>query len=116
MSNQCANCGVDVTTICANSEEGRGFCSEVCRGQYEALGSPHEAHHGYRHPVESARLLAAESALRSLASWLGVGGYNAIEVDARVFERKIRDGVRFSRLTMECRREQHRVTEIARLA
>jgi hypothetical protein len=35
----------------------------------------------------------AEEALRSLASWLGVGGYNAPTVDAKVFEQKIRDGV-----------------------
>lgn len=35
----------------------------------------------------------AEMALRSLAAWLGVGGYNAPTVDAKVFEAKIRDGV-----------------------
>lgn len=35
----------------------------------------------------------AEMALRSLANWLGVGGYNAPTVDAKVFEQKIRDGV-----------------------
>lgn len=32
----------------------------------------------------------AELALRSLAAWLGVGGYNAARVDAKVFEAKIR--------------------------
>lgn len=36
---------------------------------------------------------AAHKALRSLACWLGVGGYNAPTVDAAVFERKIRAGV-----------------------
>lgn len=35
----------------------------------------------------------AQAALRSLACWLGVGGYNAPTVDAKVFEQKIRDGV-----------------------
>lgn len=39
------------------------------------------------------RAESAEDALRSLASWLGVGGYNADKVDAAIFERKIRDGV-----------------------
>lgn len=35
----------------------------------------------------------AEMALRSIASWLGVGGFNAPTVDAKVFERKIYEGV-----------------------
>lgn len=35
----------------------------------------------------------AELALRSLASWLSAGGYNAPTVDAKVFEEKIRWGV-----------------------
>jgi hypothetical protein len=35
----------------------------------------------------------AELALRSLACWLGAGGYNAPTVDAKVFEEKIRWGV-----------------------
>jgi hypothetical protein len=35
----------------------------------------------------------AEEALRSLACWLGVGGYNADKVDAEAFERRIREGV-----------------------
>jgi hypothetical protein len=35
----------------------------------------------------------AELALRSLASWLGAGGYNAPTVDAKAFEEKIRWGV-----------------------
>ncbi len=41
----------------------------------------------------SIRAEAAEDALRSLASWLAAGGYNATHVDADVFEQKIRDGV-----------------------
>lgn len=36
---------------------------------------------------------AAEMALRSLACWLGVGGYNATSVDAKVFEERIREAV-----------------------
>lgn len=39
------------------------------------------------------RAEAAEDALRSLACWLGVGGYNPPTVDAATFERKIRAGV-----------------------
>lgn len=35
----------------------------------------------------------AEDALRSLASYLSVGGYNAPTVDASVFESKIREGI-----------------------
>lgn len=35
----------------------------------------------------------AEEALRSLACWLGAGGYNSPTVDAKVFEEKIRWGV-----------------------
>jgi hypothetical protein len=35
----------------------------------------------------------AEEALRALACWLGVGGYNAPTVDAEVFKRKIMEGV-----------------------
>jgi hypothetical protein len=35
----------------------------------------------------------AEDALRALACWLGVGGYNAPTVDAEVFKRKIMAGV-----------------------
>lgn len=35
----------------------------------------------------------AEEVLRGLASYLGVGGFNAETVDADVFDRKIRDGI-----------------------
>jgi hypothetical protein len=35
----------------------------------------------------------AELALRSLASWLGCGGYNATAIDAEVMEQRIRDAV-----------------------
>lgn len=35
----------------------------------------------------------AESALRSLASYVGNGGYNAPRVDAKVFEDKVRSGI-----------------------
>ncbi len=37
----------------------------------------------------------AESVLRKLACWLGVGGYNAPTVDAEVFHRKIVDGIEY---------------------
>ena len=41
----------------------------------------------------SRRLREAEDVLRSLASWVSSGGYNAGAVDAKQFERKIRDGI-----------------------
>ena len=49
-------------------------------------------------PVDQGRVEAleeapAEEVLRGLASYLGVGGYNADKVDADVFDRKIRDGI-----------------------
>jgi hypothetical protein len=40
-----------------------------------------------------ARAEKAEEALRSLASFVGAGGYNADKVDAGVFEEKIRWGI-----------------------
>ena len=40
-----------------------------------------------------ARAEKAEEALRSLASFVGAGGYNADKVDADVFEQKIRWGI-----------------------
>ncbi len=43
--------------------------------------------------ASEARERAACDVLRSLACWLGVGGYNAPTVDTAEFERKIRDGV-----------------------
>lgn len=47
--------------------------------------------------AENAELKGAvverDDVLRSLASWLGNGGYNAPTVDPAVFEAKIRDGV-----------------------
>jgi hypothetical protein len=42
---------------------------------------------------ESRRLVECEDVLRSLASWLGVGGFNAPTVDPQEFEKKIRWGV-----------------------
>lgn len=44
-------------------------------------------------PINAGDETEAELALRSLASWLGAGGFNAPKVDAKVFEKKIRDGV-----------------------
>lgn len=39
------------------------------------------------------RLEACEDVLRELASYLGVGGYNAPTVDPRVFKSKIIEGI-----------------------
>ncbi len=94
---RCANCGKlssEATTFISDyPEEGEWFCSEECKEQHDELDCPHATHNGYRHPAESKRLIEAENALRSLASWLGVGGYNAPQVDAKIFEEKIRWGV-----------------------
>jgi hypothetical protein len=94
---RCGNCGCVASEasmfLHEHDEEGDWFCSEECRDQHEELGCPHEHHNGYRHPKEAARLIACENVLRSLASYLGCGGYNAPEVDAAVFEEKIRYGI-----------------------
>jgi hypothetical protein len=94
---RCANCGKVSSKakgfISEYPEEGEWFCSEECKDQHDELDCPHGTHDGYRHPIESRRLIECENALRSLASWLGVGGYNAPVVDAKLFEQKIRFGV-----------------------
>ena len=94
---QCANCGkvASEAKSCISEfpEEGEWFCSNECHEQHGELGCPHEHHNGYRHPKEAARLIACEAVLRSLASYVGNGGYNAPEVDAAVFEAKIRGGI-----------------------
>ncbi len=94
---RCANCGKlvsEATEVLADyPEEGEWFCSQRCKDQHDELGCPHEYHSGYRHPKEADRLIAAEGALRSLASWLGAGEFNGPDVDAAVFEEKIRLGV-----------------------
>lgn len=51
-----------------------------------------DAERSVRHKL-SEDLQKCEDVLRSLASWLGAGGYNADRVDPAVFEQKIRDGV-----------------------
>jgi len=53
--------------------------------------------------AKEAELESANGALRSLACWLSVGGYNAESVDPDVFEKKIRDGVE-SLVKIECER------------
>jgi hypothetical protein len=97
VESRCANCGkpASVATACISEypEEGEWFCSEQCKDQHDELDCPHITHDGYRHPAESQRLIECEAALRSLAYWLGAGGYNATAVDAKVFEEKIRWGV-----------------------
>jgi hypothetical protein len=44
--------------------------------------------------AETGREHPAEQVLRKLASWIGVGGYNAEAVDAHVFHQKIVWGIR----------------------
>ena len=94
---RCANCGKSASEAehCLSDypEDGEWFCSPQCKDQHDELGCPHLTHDGHRHPVEAHRLIHCENALRSLASWLGNGGYNAPTVEAKVFESKIRDGV-----------------------
>lgn len=94
---RCGNCGKPYVEgdnyITEGDPEGEFFCSVECREQHDELGCPHEHNNGYRHPTESKRLINCENALRSLASWLSAGGYNAPQVDAKVFEEKIRWGV-----------------------
>jgi hypothetical protein len=51
------------------------------------------ARHLARQVLDANEESPAEMALRSLACWLGVGGYNAPKVDAKTFEEKIRSGV-----------------------
>lgn len=67
-----------------------GRTPQYLRDRYAAAGASPQ-------PSQARELSEAETdaelALRSLASWLGVGGYNALKVDAKVFEQKIRDGV-----------------------
>jgi hypothetical protein len=46
-----------------------------------------------RQVLDTTEESPAELALRSLACWLGAGGYHAPTVDAKVFEEKIRWGV-----------------------
>jgi hypothetical protein len=48
-------------------------------------------HGGYPEPRADEH--PAEEALRALACWMGVGGYNAPTVDAEAFKRKIMEGV-----------------------
>jgi len=64
---RCANCG----KLHVNGEgwiggdypDEEAFCSEACRGQHDELGCPSEGpHSGFRHPVETADLLALRAA------------------------------------------------------
>lgn len=107
---RCANCGKpasQATEFLADyPEEGEWFCGSECKEQHDELGCPHETHEGHRHPVEARRLIDCEGALRSLASWLGCGGFNAPTVDAKVFEAKIRHGVEHMRPLATPRAEQ----------
>jgi len=67
---RCANCGKPASQseecISECPEEGEWFCSDRCYEQHGILDCPHETHIGYRHPAESARLIAAEEALKSV--------------------------------------------------
>lgn len=91
--NLCSNCGAAGASVDDGDPEGEIYCSQECQDQHDALGCPHETHNGFRHPLEARRLIECEDVLRSLASWLGAGGYNAPTVDPKVFEEKIRWGV-----------------------
>jgi hypothetical protein len=53
----------------------------------------------------------AEQVLRALACWLGVGGYNAQTVDAKVFHRKIVDGVEQLMKSRAAPQVQHPLTD-----
>lgn len=63
---RCANCGLDADAAKEHrtkyAADGEWFCSLLCEQQYAELGCPHESHDGYRHPVETACLLAQSSA------------------------------------------------------
>ncbi len=105
---------------------GRGA---VCRGCYvsdiEKVRSERDAarEEVFRLASEGTKLReraeACEDVLRSLASWLGNGGYNVDMVDPDVFEEKIRDGIDslIKRTEDRCNTEAQPVAreEIARL-
>lgn len=55
-------------------------------------------------PEAAATRTEAEDILRSLASWLGNGGYNAPTVDPAAFEAKIRDGIINTMIRVEAAR------------
>ncbi len=94
---RCANCGKTsseaLEVLSDYPEDGEWFCSTECRDQHNELDCPHSTHNGYRHPVESAKLIECERIMRELASWLGCGGYNADEFIPSEFEAKIRHGI-----------------------
>ena len=76
MSDTCPKCGAALRADCktwweclSNSFTGKFLQSDKCR------------------------IAELEGVLRSLASFLGVGGYNAETVDATEFEAKIREGI-----------------------
>lgn len=75
----------------------RGECPEWPGRQYNhILDAVRDAElAAFRRGQGSAaeRIDALEAALRSLACYLSVGGYNADAVDPAVFEQKIRDGI-----------------------
>jgi hypothetical protein len=97
VQSRCANCGKvssDASEILSDyPEDGEWFCSTECRDQHNELDCPHLTHNGYRHPVESAKLIECERIMRELASWLGCGGYNADEFIPSEFKAKIRHGI-----------------------
>lgn len=88
MNTKCPKCGAEPYAFqrwkcCSNLYEGKFHQASPCRiVELEA---------------ENAKLLTraenAEDALRHIASQLSVGGYNAPEVDASEFERKISAGI-----------------------
>lgn len=97
VESRCANCGKASSNaleiLSDYPEDGEWFCSTECRDQHNELDCPHLTHNGYRHPVESAKLIQCERIMRELAAWLGCGGYNADKFIPSEFEAKIRHGI-----------------------
>jgi hypothetical protein len=80
-----------------DTDGGDGECRLCASGSPRLRSSVSDAwiHHGpaTQHILCERAETPAQEALRSLASFLGVGGYNPPFVDAEVFEKKIRDGI-----------------------
>lgn len=62
---------------------------DACLGHYWAGNVP--LYEKRKKPVKHKR--TAEDAFRSIASWLGIGGYNDPEFDADKLEKKIREEI-----------------------
>lgn len=78
-----------ITTDAALAESARADGARVVA--YLPLEDVTQEAHPTMHPID--RLRACEDVLRSLASYLGAGGYNAPYVDAKEFHSKILWGI-----------------------